>query len=220
MTQEVKIIAGIAIVSVALLIGAAFLMGNPQAQKPQVSEKADAKLLMRSNAHETGPKSAKVTIVEFADFQCPACGAAHPALKQVLEQYKNDVRFVFRHFPLQLHKNAKQAARAAEAAGAVGGGKKFWEMHDMIFENQAEWSEQGNSSEIFLKYAEKLKLDTAKFKEAMESNTFDQKIQADQNDGITLGVNSTPTFFINQEKYVGVLSFDTYKDLIEKTKKQ
>src|SRR5581483_190972 len=106
---------------------------------------SDSTVLTRNANHKITSTNTKVTIIEFADFQCPACGQAHPALKQILEEYKGKVTFIYRHFPLPQHQNAILAAKASEAAGEQG---KFWEMHDMLYEKQNEWSESNNAEEI------------------------------------------------------------------------
>ncbi|HVF69688.1 MAG TPA: thioredoxin domain-containing protein [Xanthomonadales bacterium] len=212
MSNETKILAGIGIATVLIVVVGAFFMGGsstPDKPKPPV----DQKLLVKGDSHKVEAKNAKVTLVEFGDFQCPACGASHPIVKQLLEEYKDDVTFVFRNYPLPMHKNAMKAANAAEAAGAQ---KKFFEMHDLLFENQSEWSESNKADGLFEKYASELDLDMDKFKEDLKSKKYEGKIKADQADGNAVGVNSTPTFYINGELQAGGLPYEQFKAKIEK----
>jgi len=212
MSQESKILIGIGIVSLVLVVGASLFLGGSSAPS-STGEKADPKILVRQNSHKTVSQATKVTIVEFGDYQCPACGSAHPIVKEVLSAYGNKINFVFRNFPLtSVHQNALIAAEAAEAAGAQG---KFWEMHDMLYENQKEWSEVTDPNSLFADYAKKLGLDTQKFEEDIKNATYSNVIRIDQDDGNTVGINATPTFFINGEKQTGILSLDQFKGKID-----
>lgn len=211
MSQDTKIIGIIGLVTLLIIVGAVFFLSK-QGTKAIPSETADTKKLIKDDSHKIATDGAKVTIVEFADFQCPACGAVHPTTKQIIKEYSGKITFVFRHFPLQIHKNAQVAAQAAEAAGEQ---KKFWEMHDLLFENQRAWSDSDNPIEKFVSYASSLQLDTEKFRKSVENNTFAAKIRSDQDDGIALYVDATPTFFINGQKYSGVLEYDEFKTKID-----
>jgi len=144
-----------------------------------------------------GNKDSKVVLIEYGDFQCPACASAHPGLKTLAEQYKGQLAFVYRNFPLSAnHPNARASSAVAEAAGLQG---KYWEMHDYLYENQSAWSDlQGNiRTDTFTRYAEILGLDTAKFTTDLASESISQKISFDQALGKKTGVNSTPTFYLN-----------------------
>lgn len=212
MSKEAKILIAIALV---VVIGGVLLaiFANPQPQDP--GKPVDEKSLIRENSHRVKDLGAKVTIVEFGDFQCPGCGAAHPIVKQVLEHYKDnkDVNFVFRNFPLDtIHPNAHIAAEAAEAAASQG---KYWEMHDLLFERQSDWSTNSSPIEVFVGYAESLGLNKDEFRGAVSQRLNADIIKADQDDGTALGVNSTPTFFINGVKEAKVLSFDEFKTKID-----
>lgn len=209
MTQEVKIMIGIAAATVVLVVGAALLLGNDATKAPVEIAK---KLSTKTNRNTVGSPSAKVTIVEFADFQCPACAAAHPATKEIIKEYNGKIYFVFKHFPLLQHKNAMIAANTAEAAGAQG---KFWEMQDLLYEHQTDWAENDNPLPIFTQYAKSLKLDEEKFTKAVTQKAYEKLILVDRSEGNTLGVNSTPTFFINGEKNPGVLSLEEFKNKID-----
>lgn len=215
MTQEVKILLGIGIATLLVIIGAVFFLssGSPVSETTPETIEENKEYLVRENSTKMGSESASVTVVEFADFQCPACGAAHPVLKQLLSEYENDVMFVYRHFPLANHRNAKIAAYSAEAAGVQG---KFWEMHDMLFENQAEWSESANPMEIFTEYATELELDTTQFAEDVKSDEIKDKVNNDQRDGTLVGVSATPTFFINgKPAFRGVPNYNDLKAFID-----
>ncbi|MET0623798.1 MAG: thioredoxin domain-containing protein [Pyrinomonadaceae bacterium] len=162
----------------------------PQARAPQAGA---------SNPWARGGAAAKVTLEEFSDFQCPACGGLEPGLRNVLKDYGDRVRFVFRNFPLAMHKYAFQAARAAEAAGQQG---KFWEMHDMLYDNQKEWSDSMEPRVQFDSYASRLGLDVQKFKTDMERADLTERIKADYARGMSLGVKGTPTVYLNGRELV------------------
>jgi protein-disulfide isomerase len=147
--------------------------------------------------HVFGKKDSKVLFIEYGDFQCPGCGSAYPTVKTVTEKYKGQVGFVFRNFPLtSIHPNAKAAAAAAEAAGLQN---KYWEMHDVLYANQSSWENLGTSQRIdfFASYAKNLGLDTAKFKKDMGSTQVNQKINYDIALGKKVGVNATPSLYLN-----------------------
>jgi protein-disulfide isomerase len=153
-----------------------------------------------------GNKDARVTIVEFSDFQCPYCARLQPTLKQVLEAYPNDVKLVYKDYPLSFHKNARPAAKAARAAGEQG---KFWEMHDLIFANFSSLSE-----DKFMQFARQIGLDMEKFKADFKSNKYDALIQKDIELGLKVGVTGTPTLFMNGKR-MQRRSFDFFKESIE-----
>ena len=159
-----------------------------------------------------GNPIAKVILIEYSDFQCPAGAVYAPIVKQIAEDFQDKAVFAYRHFPLSQHKNAKLAALVSEAAGQQ---EKFWEIHDKIFENQKEWAENSSqkAEEIFIKLAEELKLDIDKFKNDLKSKELKEKIDNDLNSGIKANVNSTPTFFLNAEK-IQPGSYEEFKQVI------
>lgn len=212
MRKESVVLATIVAITILLIGGAAFFLSSSQEQTPTDTKVDDTALLLGDATHSIGSSSAKVTIVEFADFQCPACGAAFPVVKQIVEEYKDDVSYVFRHFPLPGHKNARAGAQAAEAAGKQG---RFFEMHDLLFINQSEWSEGNDAEQIFEGYAESLALDMEQFRTDRDAAATNTAIQDDQDDALQLGVNSTPTFYIDGEKNSGVISYDRFKELLD-----
>lgn len=139
-----------------------------------------------------------VTLVEFADFQCPACRSYYPVTTQIKEKYGDRIKFQFRHFPLvQIHKNAMVAHRAAEAAGRQD---KFWEMHNLLYERQQAWEGSNNPTAIMEDYASELGLNIDKFKTDFASESVNDTISADIKAGQAIGANSTPTFVINGKK--------------------
>lgn len=165
--------------------------------------------------HAKGPETAPVTLIEYADFQCPGCASYFPILKSLEQSYEGKVRFVFRHFPLtQIHPNAFSAARAAEAAGKQG---KFFEMHDKLFETQLAWGQTTtNQQSLFESYAEELDLDIGKFRSDYVSSETADRINLDVATGQqTFGVNSTPTFILNGNKIENPKDIDAFKKVID-----
>ncbi|MGI9824419.1 DsbA family protein [Agromyces sp. Marseille-Q5079] len=154
---------------------------------------------VREDSHVVGePGTGDVTLVEFLDFECEACGAAFPFVESLREKYAGDVTFVARYFPIPSHKNALNAAIAAESAARQG---KFDEMYVMLFETQKEWAEQQDSkAELFRQYAEELGLDLTKYDADVADPTTEERVRSDQEDGTALGVAGTPTFFLNGER--------------------
>lgn len=147
-----------------------------------------------------GSDDPKVVIVEYADFQCPGCRSAAPVLNEVVDKYGEHVQLIYRHFPLtNIHPHARAAAAAAESAGKQG---KFWEMHDLLFENQSEWSNASGTTrtDIFASYADRLDLDREQFIFGLTASEVTSKINYDTALGRELGVNSTPTIYIDGEK--------------------
>ena len=162
-----------------------------------------------------GNKDAKVTLVEYSDFQCPACKAYEDIIKQLRESYSGeDLRIVYRHFPLRsIHPNADLAAQAAEAAGEEG---KFWEMKDLLFKNQAEWSQEKDPKGLFGAYAKSIGLDVAEFDEdLLPEDDSKERVEKDYQSGVALGVNSTPTFILNGVVLKNPQNLDEFKKLID-----
>lgn len=151
------------------------------------------KVPVNHSDHVQGNNNAPVELVEYGDYQCPYCGEAYHSIKLLQEKLGDDLKFVFRNFPLtESHNNAQNAARAAEAAAVQG---KFWEMHDILFENQ-----KSLNDDDLVNYAEQLDLDVEKFMNDMHSNKVIEKVEKDFESGIWSGVNQTPSFYINGEK--------------------
>ncbi|MFY0523516.1 DsbA family protein [Archangium gephyra] len=183
---------------------------NKPAQQQQAPAQAYRKVEFPADAPSFGPKDAKVTIVEWSDFECPFCSRVGPTLKQIKETYPKDVRVVFRHQPLSFHPNAKPAAEASMAAHEQG---KFWEYHDKLFQNQKAL-DRANLE----KYAQELGLNMSQFKAALDSGKFRAKVEADASAGAAVGANGTPTFFVNGREFVGAQPFEAFKKIIEEEK--
>jgi len=162
--------------------------------------------------HIQGDPESAVVLVEYSDFQCPACSYYHPLVKEIVAEFGDRIAFVYRHFPLQQHKNAERAARAAEAAGRQG---KFWEMHELIFANQEDWSDSNQAEDIFLVYADDLGLDGEKFRVDMDSPAVKDKVSNDYASGIQSGVTYTPTFYLNGEKISNPRSAEEFRGIIQ-----
>ena len=160
-----------------------------------------------------GSKSAKATLVEYADFQCPACAAYHPLVKQLTKEFDGKVLFVYRFYPLtSIHKNAMKSAEAAFAAYNQG---KFWEMHNVLFEHQNDWAESNSPEDTFTKYAQNIHLDMTKYTLDTQGDKTIQFINNESDGGTTAGINSTPTFFINGHQIQNPQSYDAFKQLIQ-----
>jgi protein-disulfide isomerase len=148
--------------------------------------------------HSKGENTKNVELLVYADFQCPVCGQFFPVEKAVVDKYQKEIKFTFRHFPLDsIHQNARAASRAAEAAGKQG---KFFEMHDLLFENQQSWSEVGNPKSVFDAYAKQLSLNQSQFDADFAAEVTNDTINADRNAGSKVGVSGTPTYFLNGKK--------------------
>lgn len=210
-SQEKKVLIGLGIATLLIIVGGAFFVGGSTSpEKP--TPPADAKILVRPDSNKEIVPHAKVTLVEFGDFQCPACGASYPIVTQILNDYKGKVSFVFRNYPLPMHSNAMIAAEAAEAAGAQG---KYFDMYSLLYSNQSEWSDSKTPIDVFLKYAKTIGLDDEKFKADVQSKKFESKIKKDIADGDAVSVSATPTFFINGSKITGGLPYNEFKDKID-----
>lgn len=160
-----------------------------------------------------GNPEAPLTLIEYGDFQCPACAAYALSTKKLAEELSEDIRFIYRHFPLvSIHKNAIPSAKAAEAAGEQG---KFWEMHDILYEKQSEWEEERNPKNKFVSYALEIGLDEEKFKQDLEDKSLEEKINNDLFSGNRLKVDSTPTFFLNGERIRPPGDYEGFRSIIE-----
>jgi protein-disulfide isomerase len=173
---------------------------------------ADARVV-RENSHRlTDPADSRLTVVEFLDFECESCGAFHPVVDRLKKEYGDRVTFVARYFPLPGHRNALPAARAAEAAARQG---KFAQMHDKLFTTQAEWGEAQEPKEaVFRSFAQELGLDLARYDADVAAPATAERITLDQRDGAGLGVQGTPTFFVDGTR-VAPRSYEEFKALIE-----
>jgi protein-disulfide isomerase len=165
-----------------------------QAATPNKSPVSQSNQTATAAVHVRGPANAKVTFEEYGDYQCPPCGLLFHDMKTIEKEYSAQMRFVFRHFPLSGHIHALTAAHAAEAASLQG---QFWEMHDMIYQNQGSWSPASDARPVFIQYARSLGLDVDRFTRDMDSADVAARVKADYERGVSLGVTGTPTVFMN-----------------------
>lgn len=211
MRQKLPIIIIVGVLLVALA-GGALLMRPAETTRPNLAQmpatvsvptnpspQASAAPRRAANVapitHLRGRNDAPVLIEEYGDFQCPPCGYLHPILKRLEGEYATQLRVAFHHFPLtEMHKNAAEAARAAEAAALQG---KFWQMHDMLFEKQSQWKDAAPARPIFLSYARTLGLDVQKFTQDIDSASVSTRVLNDEQGGAARGVTGTPTVFLN-----------------------
>ncbi|MBD3281250.1 thioredoxin domain-containing protein [Candidatus Uhrbacteria bacterium] len=234
-TFALGLIAGVAVMStVALIFVLNFLMSGksfgalaqvtdrpaeqaqPAAADPTALDPAQeappsnpVKAVDPSTDHVWGNPDAKITLIEYSDFECPFCGKHYQTMKQLKEDYPNDIKVVFRHFPLSFHQEAQKAAEASECAADQG---KFWEMYDKIFEanlagemNVAKWKS----------IAADLGLDTEKFNNCLDSGETASRVAEDLNEGSGAGVQGTPGTFVNGELVEGALPYESFKQIID-----
>lgn len=166
------------------------------------------KIPISAQDHVQGNAKAGCTLIEYGDYECPHCGAAYPLVQQLQKHFGKRMRFVFRNFPLtQIHANAQAAAEVAEFAASKG---KFWEMHDLLFENQDRLGD-----ELFAELAGQLSLDPGEMHRALKKKTFTDHVRTDFTGGVRSGVNGTPTFYINDQRYNRPMDYDTMVQAIE-----
>lgn len=211
-TAQGKFLSSVGLI-IVLLFGYYFY-----AMSSSPSEGTTEEIVITQTDHVRGAKDGKVTLVEFGDFQCPACGAYEPIVRQVLADNKDTLKVVFRHFPLvQIHRNALLAAKASEAASVQG---KFWEMHDILFDKQDEWGNAMNARDFILTYATTIGLDTKKFLADLDSKTIEEKIIAEMREGARLEIQGTPTFFLNGKKLENVGDLASFNKAIKEAAAQ
>lgn len=204
---------------IALLVIVIILLGLNSYQTNKSIGEVDKPALIANgivNAADNaiGDRSSKVALVEYADFQCPACKAWEPTVKEVIKESGSNFVFVYRYFPLaQIHQNALGAAKAAEAASRQG---KFWEMHDQLYANQEAWGSALNASEYFSKYATSIGLDMAKYNADIASKEVEDRILSDMKEGNKAGVQGTPSFYLNGSKLT-LNSTDALKKILKET---
>ncbi|KKT32221.1 hypothetical protein A2394_00715 [Candidatus Woesebacteria bacterium RIFOXYB1_FULL_42_36] len=211
----------IGLVTVAILIGGIFLFtkDGDSSVSPQVVSNS---LLVPQNAIITSgfsngiylpaSASASLTLVEFGDYECPACGVYSPFIKQLLIDFPGEINYVFRNYPLPQHKNAPISSYAVEAAGLQG---KYWEMQERVYETQGVWSGLADPTGLFMGYAKDLNLDLNRFTSDIGSDTVKDKVDNDKKDGDLVGITETPTFYLNGKKIILAGSYDQLKKLVE-----
>lgn len=193
-----KVIAGVLVVVIVggMIYGLAKLGSSGTSSNSSSSGTVEA---IKDNDHIQGPREAKHTLIEYGDFQCPACGSAHPYVNQLKEELGDNLTFVYRHFPLSSHENAEETAWAAEAAGLQG---KFFEMYDMLYDNQSDWAPSSDITTILEDYAKKIGLNVDQYKKDYQSGTVRDAVKEDQQSGRRAAVRSTPTFYLDGKKMV------------------
>lgn len=199
-----------------LIIGAAvalvfiFISFSGQGSQSTVSSGSTSPDL--SKGWSVGLANAPVKIIEYADFECPACKAADPIIRNILQQYQGKVYYSYRHFPLGQHKNALAASETAEAAGAAG---KFFEMDTLLYSTQDEWANLNNPIDKFKELAGSLGIDSGTVENAIKNKVYETKIIGDRTDGEKLNVDSTPSFFVNGTLYTGVMQEKEWQKIID-----
>lgn len=195
--------------AIIVVFGGLLFFNKRDASAPSGNGDGKAQL----SEHKTAEGSTGVTLIEYGDFQCSACAQYYPLFKQLKQQYEGRVTFQFRNFPLtEIHQNGLISSRAAEAAAIQG---KFWEMHDLLFENQKAWEASTNPTSIFEEYAKQLGLDVAKFTEDMKSEQVNNVVQADRAEARRLGYSSTPTFELDGKKIDNPRSIEEFTKLLD-----
>lgn len=177
---------------VVLAFGGILFLSRDKASAPSNTNSG------QTTNHLFGSNGKNITLIEYGDYQCPACGAYYPIVKALSEKYKDDIYLQFRNFPLSaVHQNAFAGARAAEAADKQG---KFWEMHDLLYEQQTTWGSASNVRTYFDQYAQQLGLDLTKFGQDFSSEEVNGLINADIKAAKAIGADSTPTFVLDGKK--------------------
>ena len=198
-----KVFISVIAITLALLFGGVFLMSrggsnssSPKQFSSEVLAPADSEKTsgIVNGVYQPATSSASIVLVEFGDYQCPACGVYHPFVKQLLTDLAGKVTFVFRNFPLSQHQNSNISAYAAEAAGLQG---KFWQMHDKLYETQNDWSSSSDAKSIFQTYAKEMGLNMDQFNKDIDSQAVRDLIKKGENDGNLVGLTATPTFYLN-----------------------
>jgi protein-disulfide isomerase len=167
------------------------------------------KIPVSTQDHIQGNAKAACTLIEYGDYQCPNCGEAYPLVKEIQAHFGKRLRFVFRNFPMtKIHAHAQSAAEVAEFAASLG---QFWEMHDLLFENQ-----RNLGDDLFAQLGAGLGIDVSQLQQALANKTFADRVRADFTGGVRSGVNGTPTFFINNQRYDDPMDYPTMVQAIEK----
>lgn len=207
-------VAVVVVAALAAMLGGILLVAPDDEGDATHTEPAAAPEVVRDDSHRLSrPEKSELTLVEFLDFECEACGAVYPAVEKLREEYGDRVTFVVRYFPMPGHRNSELAARTAEAAAQQD---KFEEMYKKLFATQEEWGEAQESKEsVFRSFARGLGLDMAEFDADLAVSATAERVRADQRDGLGLGVRGTPTFFLGSEKVETPRSYEAFRSLIE-----
>jgi protein-disulfide isomerase len=205
--QRNKAFILISLVTVAIVLAGVFLMGGKGGSAGSTTKAIDSSILAPEGVYKTSgfengsylpaSPSASVTLVEFGDFECPACGVYAPYVKDVLTEFPGKITYVFRSYPLPQHKNAPISSYAVEAAGKQG---KYWEMQEKVYASQSEWSPMEDPSGVFLNFAKELGLNIEQFTSDMGSQEVKDIVARDTAAGNVVKISETPTFYINGKK--------------------
>jgi protein-disulfide isomerase len=216
-----KVFIIVVIITVILILGGVLIFSGKSSTNIPIG-KVSASLLIPQGAIETSgivngsylpaSSSATVTLVEFGDYECPACGEYNPIVKQALTDYVGKITYIFRNYPLAQHANAQISSDAVEAAGLQG---KYWQMHDKVYDTQNDWINLSDPTSIFAGYAKDLGLNVDQFTKDLSSSTIKNIVQNDLNDGNTIGITETPTFYLNGQKMTLTGTYDQFKSLID-----
>ena len=215
-----KVFIIVLIATLILLVGGTFLFTKGGSQKP--AKAVDMALLVSPNSYKTSgyvngeylaaSTSATVTLVEFGDYECPACSVYSPMVKQLLTEFAGKITYVFRNYPLSQHKNAPISSYAVEAAGLQG---KYWQMHEKMFATQDAWASMANPKDTFIGYASDLGIDINKFTSDIDSKTVKDIVANDTKDGNAVALTETPTFYLNGVKITVSGSYDQFKNAVQ-----
>lgn len=206
-----SVIKVVSIVAVIAFLGGIFWFSITAKEEKKVVE--NTLTTIATDDYVKGNPNAPVTLIEYLDFECEACGAYFPLVKQLEKEFPDDLKVVVRYYPLPGHKNGLPAALAVEAASRQG---KFFEMHDLLFTEQRNWGEkQMPTPEVFEAYAEKLGLDMSKFKQDIASQSIKDRVQRDVDSGTKLGNTGTPSFYLSGQKIQNPRSLEDFKTLIQ-----
>ncbi len=180
-----------------------------------LEKKTKSEFTISEKDHIRGNPEAPVTIIEYSDFQCPFCASFHPTMEQILENYPDKVRWVYKHFPLDsIHPQARPAAEASECVWEQKGNDGFWEFADRLFENQ-----ERLGKELYQELATKMGLNLDQFNNCLSSRKYKDKVEADYQEGKQVGVKGTPASFVNGEEVFGAVPYENLKEIVEKTLK-
>ena len=193
--HNLKLLIATILGTLIIILGSAWALSKLTSSPADSTMEVPMETLMTPGAPVKGAsESARFTLVEFSDFQCPACASARPQVMALLAQYPDDLRLVYRHFPLTIHPNADEAAKAAEAAARFG---KFWEMHDALFLSQKDWERDNDPLSFFVGLAQKFDISEQDFILTYESQAISARVNEDANLATQLKLQFTPSFFLN-----------------------
>ncbi|MFF3015586.1 DsbA family protein [Streptomyces sp. NPDC057939] len=209
----------LAVVAVVVVLAAAFgtfLLVKPDdstTAAPPLPSAGEARVVREDSHRLTTPRSSEMTLVEFLDFECEACGAVHPTVERLRAEYGDRITFVARYFPMPGHRNSRTAAVAVEAAARQG---RFEDMYGKMFATQKEWGElQDSRADLFRTFAEQLGLDMNAYDTDVQDPATEERVKADQRDGMGLNVQGTPTFFLDGERIRTPRTYEAFKALID-----